>query len=327
VEHSQLPMGFNYRANEFLLQQNWVRFERTVVTDGTTQPTFGFRTDWILPGADYRFTVARGLFSGQLTADNGQPALYGIDPVDFYLEGYFPTVAQGLDVKVGRFIALYGIESIPTVDNPLTSHSYTFIYDPFTHTGGVATLKLSNEWTAQAGLVTGSDVFGGPEANTTFVGTLRWTPPTGLDSVLVSVILGKGRFDQQRNFHNPEIFDMTYVRKLGPRLTYSFEGLFGFTDNVPATGTAYWLGMVHYLTLELAPRLSGTVRLEFFDDAQGQRTGFEGLYTALTAGLTIRPRKDVILRPEVRYDDNDTSRPFEGKHALFTAAFDVVLRW
>ena len=67
---TNLPMGFNHRANEFLVQQNWVRFERTVVTGGTTEPTFGFRSDWILPGADYRFTVARGLFSGQLTASD-----------------------------------------------------------------------------------------------------------------------------------------------------------------------------------------------------------------------------------------------------------------
>src|SRR5207237_4732011 len=37
--HSNLPMGFNHLANEFLLQQNWVRFERTMVTTGTTEPT------------------------------------------------------------------------------------------------------------------------------------------------------------------------------------------------------------------------------------------------------------------------------------------------
>jgi hypothetical protein len=72
-EHTNLPMGFNLRANEFLLQQNWLRIDRAVVTSGTTEPTFGFRLDTILPGADYRFTLARGLFSGQLTADNGQP--------------------------------------------------------------------------------------------------------------------------------------------------------------------------------------------------------------------------------------------------------------
>src|SRR5437588_873634 len=80
---SNLPLGFNHRANDFLVQQNWLRIERPVVTSGTTEPTFGFRTDTILPGADYRFTLARGLFSGQLSADNGQPNLYGIDPIQF----------------------------------------------------------------------------------------------------------------------------------------------------------------------------------------------------------------------------------------------------
>src|SRR5262245_41514838 len=45
---TNLPMGFNHRANQFLVQQNWLRFERSVVTSGTTEPTFGFRSDWIL---------------------------------------------------------------------------------------------------------------------------------------------------------------------------------------------------------------------------------------------------------------------------------------
>src|SRR5262249_3226210 len=102
AEHSNLPMGFNYRANDFLLQQNWLRFERAVATSGTTQPTFGFRTDWILPGSDYVFTLARGVFNQQLTASHGRPNLYGIDPIQFYAEAYFPTMFQGMDIKFGR---------------------------------------------------------------------------------------------------------------------------------------------------------------------------------------------------------------------------------
>jgi hypothetical protein len=41
---SNLPIGFNYLANQFAVQQNWLRVERTVVTSGTTEPTFGFPT-------------------------------------------------------------------------------------------------------------------------------------------------------------------------------------------------------------------------------------------------------------------------------------------
>src|SRR5262245_22366094 len=126
--HDNLPYGFNYKANEFLLQQSWLRVERTVDTAATT-PTWGFRCDAILPGSDYRFTIARGLFDSQLTANQGEPATYGIDPVQFYLEAYFPEVGRGLDVKVGRFFCQYGVEAIDAISNALGSRSYTFIYD------------------------------------------------------------------------------------------------------------------------------------------------------------------------------------------------------
>ena len=62
-----LTLGFNDRANEFLLQQHWIRFDRPVVTSGGTEPSFGFRSDWIV-GSDYRYTLPRGLFNGQNTA-------------------------------------------------------------------------------------------------------------------------------------------------------------------------------------------------------------------------------------------------------------------
>jgi hypothetical protein len=325
--HEQLPMGFNYKANQFLLQQNWLRIEQAVVTSGTTEPTFGFRSDTILPGSDYRFTLARGLFSGQLTADHGEPNTYGIDPIQFYGEAYFPTVARGLDVKVGHFFAQYGVETNDAISNQLASHAYTFIYDPFTHTGVLTTTKLTDAWSVQAGLVLGSDVFIDPVDNATFIGSVKWAPPDQRNSALLSVIAGKGRFDQEHNFHNPEVLDFVYTHKFSAVLTYNFEGLFGFTTNVPGIGTAEWFGAINYLTYTFTPHLSGTTRLEFFDDVQGQRTGFPGLYTALTAGLNFRPIKDVILRPEVRFDYNDESRPFENKRYLFTATVDAIVRW
>ena len=212
--------------------------ERSVVTDGTNEPTFGFRSDTILPGSDYRFTLPRGIFNEQLSADHGQPATYGIDPIQFYGEAYIPTIAAGLDVKIGRFFAQYGIETNDTISNALASHAYTFIYDPFTHTGALTTLKLTDAWSVQAGLVLGSDVFIDPADELTFIGSVKWAPPTGRDSVLLSVILGPGRFNSERDFNNPNIFDLVYTHQLNPRLAYNFESLFGYETNVPDIGTA-----------------------------------------------------------------------------------------
>jgi hypothetical protein len=327
VRDSNLPMGFNYRANEFLLQQNWLRLDRAVVTSGTSEPTFGFRSDWILPGSDYRFTLARGIFNDQLTGDNGQPNLYGIDPIQFYSEGYFPTVARGLDVKVGRIFCQYGVEANDAPSNALCSHSYTFIYDPFTHTGVMTTLKLTDTWSVQSGMMLGSDIFIDPADTPTGMGSIKWAPPGGRDSILFSVILGSGRFNQERNFNNPEIVDLVYTHQVNSRLVYNLESLYGYQTHVTNLGTTDWLGILNYFTYTITPRLSSTTRLEFFDDFQGQRTGFAGLYTALTTGMSFRPRKDWILRPEIRYDYNEESRPFEDKHGLFTATADVIVRW
>jgi hypothetical protein len=326
-QSSNLPMGFNYLANQFALQENWLRVERSVVTSGTTEPTFGFRSDTILPGTDYRFTVSRGLFSGQLTEDNGQPNTYGIDPVQFYAEAYLPTVARGMDIKIGRCFCQYGAEAIDAPSNVLASHSYLFIYDPFTHTGVITTTQLTPAFSVQAGIVMGPDVFIDPAASPYSMFSAKWAPPSGRDSILFSGLLGSGRFDVPRQFNNPNILDLVYTHTFSVRLSYTLDALAGYQIGIPEIGTAVWYGVANYLTWRFTPRLTCTSRLELFDDVDGNRTGFPGLYTALTMGLNFQPRKAIILRPELRYDYNDETRPFEGKHGLFTAATDCILRW
>jgi hypothetical protein len=324
---NNLPLGFNYRDNNVSVQQDWVRIERTVVSSGTSEPTFGFRSDTILAGTDYRFTTARGLFSRQLSSDNGQPDIYGIDPVQFYAEAYFPTVASGLDVRVGRFYAQYGVESIEAPGNALFSHAYTFLDNPFTQTGILSTTQLTPVWSFQAGLVLGEDVFFSPGQEPTFIGNVKWGSPDGRDSLTLSTILDSARFDQRHHLNNLDILDLVITHKLNGRLTYSFESLAGYQTDIPEVGTTTWLGVVNYLTVDMTREVSATTRLEFWNDPEGQRTGFRGLYTAFTAGLNYHPWKAVVFRPEIRYDYNDESRPFEGQHGLFTAAADFILRW
>jgi hypothetical protein len=324
---NNLPLGFNYRDNTFSLQQNWLRVDMPVVTSGTTEPTFGFRSDTILPGTDYRFTTARGLFSDQVTADHGQPDIYGIDLVQFYAEAYFPTIAQGLDVKVGRFYGQYGVESIEAPGNALFSHAYTFLDNPFTQTGILTTTQLTSAWSAEAGLVMGEDLFFSAGEQPTFIGSVKWAPPNGPDSVLLSTILDSGRFDQRHDLNNPDILDLVITHRLDADTAYTFECLGGYQTHLPTIGTTMWLGVVNYLSHDFTRRLSGTVRLEFFNDPDGERTGARGLYTAITAGLNIHPLKSIIFRPEIRYDYNDETAAFEGQHGLLTAAADLILRW
>lgn len=320
-----LPMGLNYRGNEFLLQQNWLRVNRGADRDEETAG-WGFRSDWILPGSDYRFNVARGLWDGQLTADAGGPNRYGIDPAQFYGELWLPDVSEGLKLRAGRFFAPYGVESLAAVDSPLGSRSYTFFYNPFTQTGLLGDLKVSDQLSLKGGVVLGNDVFIDPAASPHGVLGLRWTPRPEGPTMDLTAIVGRGEFDVAEQFHNPQIFDLVVTTPLDDDTTWVVEGLYGFTNDVPGLGYASWYGVVNYLNRTLNETTSAKLRLEFFDDCDGQRTGFAGLYTAATAGVAWQPVRWLQFRPELRLDHND-ARPFAGDRALFTSGLEAIIRW
>jgi len=319
ISSNQLPLGFNYLANDFLIQQNWLRAERPIDTESESR-SWGFLADTILPGTDYRFTRARGI-------GDSQTGVYGIDPVQFYAQIYFPNVGRGLDLKVGRFFGQYGVESIAAPDTPFLSRAYNFIYNPFTHTGLLATLQVSEGWRVQNGIVTGSDVFFDSAAEPTYVGSVRCETADQRSSLLLAVILGSGEFNQAENFSNPRIFDLVLTRNLSDRLTYKLDSLYGYQESIPGIGAGHWFAIVNYLTFDCSRRAQGNFRLEFFDDSDGNRTGFKGLYTAVTTGLTWRFSQCLIVRPEIRYDNNDSNDAFEGRSDLFTGSLDAILRW
>ncbi|HJZ59651.1 MAG TPA: outer membrane beta-barrel protein [Gemmataceae bacterium] len=76
-----------------------------------------------------------------------------------------------------------------------------------------------------------------------------------------------------------------------------------------------------------AEQVASTLRVELFEDTKGVRTGFEGLYTEVTYGVAWKVMPGLILRPSVRYDNNNVSAPFEGSQNLFTGYMDFIIRW
>ena len=316
---SHLPMGFNFRSNDFLLQQNWLRLQRRVDED-SSRPSFGLHSDWILPGSDYRFTRARGLF-------DSQSGRVGIDPVQFYVEGFFPDAAEGLNVKFGRFFAPFGVESIAGPDNTLVSHSYSFIYNPFTQTGVLGTMTLNENWSVRGGVVLGNDVFIDSVNNATFVAGFHWQDDCETTTIDFFAISGRGRFDQPEQFNNPRVFDLVITRQLSDSVSITLEGLGGYEKDFPGVGTAVWYSGVGYVTYEICEDVSMAARIELFNDEHGNRTGSRGLYTAVTGGLAWNLTQHLLFRPELRFDHNSETRPFNGDESLYTATGDLILFW
>jgi hypothetical protein len=324
---SNLPVTFNDRAGEFLLQQNFLHVERTIDTS-KREYQFGFVSETILPGSDYRFTLPRGLFNRQLTANDGRPNLIGIDPYQFYTQAFLPDFGpRGTKVIAGRFQTIVGYELVQAPDTPFLSKAYLFQYNPFTHTGALATSQLTDAWSVSYGAATGIDTFIDPANRFTFLGQVKWAPPAGRASVALNTVLTRPEFDAPENFAFFNMYDVVFTYKISDRLGYVANAAYSHIDDVPGTGFTDWYGVAQYLTYQVSPTVSTTARVELFNDTTGFRTGFEGLYTAVTAGVTWKPFPALIARPFVRFDHNNQTRPFDGSPNLLTAGLDLIVRW
>ena len=324
---SNLPVPFVDRPNEFLLNQNYLHVERTLDT-ARREYQWGFVGEVILPGSDYRSSLARGLANRQFESDAGGPQLVGIDPYQFYLQTFLPDLGpRGTKVVAGRFATHIGYELMQGVDTPFVSRSYLFQYNPFSHAGVWATSQLTDAWAVGNGLAAGSDTVFDTASRLTYLGQVRWAPPAGRTAVTLNAVVSNPRFDVGEAFAFYNVYELILTRRLSDRLTYAADVTYSHVAGVPHVGFTDWYGAAQYLTYQLSPTLSSTARAELFDDPTGYRTGSAGLYTAATAGLAWKPLPELLVRPGVRYDHNNQSRPFEGKPDLFTAVLDVIVRW
>ena len=115
-DKSNIPESYAAVPNRIELDQGVLRIERVLDTVQTDHVDWGFRFTPIY-GMDYRWTTAQGWLSGQLLHHN---YLYGFDPVEAYGLVYVPYVAQGMVIKIGRYISPPDIEAQLAPDNTCT---------------------------------------------------------------------------------------------------------------------------------------------------------------------------------------------------------------
>jgi hypothetical protein len=240
-KHSTAPMSYNVDPNTLQLDQFILRIEKQPDTVQTDHFDWGFRLS-NLYGIDYRFTTQQGILSNQLLQRN---QLYGYDPVEAYGILYFPKVAQGLELQIGRYISPPDIEAQLAPNNYIYSHSLMFTYDAYTQTGVLGILKLSNYWTIEAGLHGGNDTSPwNPSAHLTGELFGRWISHSNHDSVLfgvdaynnapVSVYDVNGEAFAHDNVQQ---FNATWTHVFNPRLHVLTEGYYIYSKDAFLGGT------------------------------------------------------------------------------------------
>ena len=147
------PIAYTVKPNTFELDQSVLYLDRFPDTVQTDHIDWGMRFS-VLYGQNYRYTNSYGLASWQF---NGKNDYYGYDFPMVYGELWIPQVAQGLLIRVGRYISIPDIEAQLAPNNILFTHSISYSWDNYTNTGIVGSLQVTKNLMVQAGLVDGTE--------------------------------------------------------------------------------------------------------------------------------------------------------------------------
>jgi len=334
--YDQVPNSFNLHQADF----HAIRLPDTYQKDHID---WGFRVD-AMYGQDYRYTTMKGLFSNQLLVNNQK---YGFDMPMIYGDLYIPWVAEGMNIRVGRFISLPDIEAQLAPDNYMFSHSLLYGYDPYTQVGIVASIKLDKQWTVQVGLTAGNDTAPwDPDARLSPLACIQWTSAGNSDSIYGCANSINGA---QWSYNNINQLVATWSHRFSQTVNMATEGWYMWEKGVPACSgltntpggislpfgcapipgnTQEW-AVVNYVNWQVSPKDSISLRNEFFDDANGQRTGVATRYYGIGASWTHFFQQNVLIRPEVVYY-NAFDNPAFAQGTKFTqivGAMDLIIRF
>jgi putative OmpL-like beta-barrel porin-2 len=362
------PISYMYSPNTAQLDQAVVYFERLPDTVQKDHVDWGFRVSGLY-GENYRYTTAYGLWSYQLLGHN---LTNGFDAPMVYGELYFPQFAEGLLVRVGRFISLPDIEAQLAPNNYMYSHSLTYTFDNYTNTGIQGTLAVNKNLMVQLGVTVGTEampwhwgqtmpnpfpnvlypgntMLKDPGAKPSVTGCLRYQTDSGNDNIYFCADAAN---DGVWGYNNLQWYGVTYYHKFNDQWHISIESYVLGNRNVPnannpivqnivanggtpfsnpasgiifnapnmaqcadinaLTCTTHAYAAVAYLNYRHSALDNISWRAEFYDDAEGQRTGTKTRYVEFGIGWQHWLSPQIEFRPEIDYYKSLDAPAFNG---------------
>ena len=321
---SNYPVSYITRSDALVLDQIVFRVARMPDTVQTDHVDWGFHFD-LLYGYDYHYTAAQGILSWQLE----QNKYYGLDPMIFYGDVYLPNVAQGMQITIGRFLSLPDIEAQFAPQNYLMTHSVLYTVDPYTQMGVVTTTQLNKNWVFQAGVNCSPDTACW-EKDRSLTGSVcvRWVSDSD-DDMLYPCANSFNKGDA--NYNNLQAYVLTWGHRFSRQVSILTEAYRMWERNVPGfpPGNVPEYGVVNYLNIKLSDKTFMSIRNEYYNDAQGQRTGHATHYSSHTLGFTHWVTPDFQVRPEFRFDHSYDVPAYNNgsKNSQLLAAVDVILHY
>jgi hypothetical protein len=262
---------------------------------------------------------------------------------------------HGLAFEGGVFNKLLGYEMVdaygPTADtqNAFYSHSFIFTQEPFSHTGALGIVNLTDGLTFTGGISRGWDqATEDTNGSIDFLGQLKWV--VNKDATLnFNGVSGNEEPDVPAGAvgHNGyrTVFDVNGRYSASDQLTLGFDAMYAWEaqtgDLGSGGGTGQWYGVAGYAGYKINDFVTINARGEWFNDPDGAApTQYSSIrrpneYYEITLGTTIHPFPNTypvnnfFIRPEVRFDYADRAAfdPVAGAptdHYFFTFGVDGV---
>ena len=238
---------------------------------------------------------------------------------------------QGMNLRLGRFISVPGIEAQLAPNNYIFSHSLLYAIDPFTDTGLIATVKLNDQWLVQLGITGGHDVaLWTPDAKPSGTACLNYTTKSVNDNIYACA---NGINDGKYAYNNLQQYDATWYHKFSKSWHMATESWYMYERDVPSIfgddragegrqwsvlpgrRTALHRSRICSRSIFCRRKLSAhnyfSFRSDFLDDKKGQRTGYATKYSenSLMWGHWIGTT--VQIRPELRFERAWDSKAYD----------------
>jgi hypothetical protein len=340
------PTAYDVIPNSIQLDQVALYIERQPDEVQRDHFDWGYRVAQIY-GLDYRYTTAKGILSQQLLSRNNT---YGYDPVMVYLDLWFPHIAKGMNLRIGRYISLPDIEAQLAPNNYTYSHSLLYTVDCYTQQGAVATVKLGNHWQVQGGISAGCEAAPWTDdAKPTGTACASYYWHTGSDNLY---LCANAINDAKYAYNNVNAYYITWYHKFNSSWHTDTEAWYQYERDVPNIGGnvpnpippengangAYcnpgqlrcfapdW-AVVNYVEKDFnRHRDSLNIRNEYVDDIRGQRTGYKTRYTEHLIGIDHWIGSTVTMRPELRLEHAYDVPAYDLGHkkTQFTIAGDLI---
>ena len=259
-------------------------------------------------------------------------------------------VGNGLDWKIGVWDTIVGYESNSDPLNPNYTRSYGYTIEPTTHTGILATYKISDAVTVQAGVADDSNVAGAPvgingvssiESQKAYMGDIQFTAPDSAGfmkgaTVTLAAITYAGNSLQNGGGATPGGDGSTswYVGGTVPTPVTALKvgACFDYLSlhNGDTTGGGHnddvW-NLAVYTSYQASEKLTFNLRGEYLDAAGLTAADAASIFTGVGAAygqnkaeeLTLTAQynlwANVISRLEFRWDHMDTGSPFGANDA------------